>query len=182
VGWRLVEAFHAALGEALARARERGVPAWEVLSDDDALAQSWRQRLGNFFTMARRAGLVDDQGQPSGDPALLTVLFRYRWFGFAEDYASPTLMTPYERVVLWRWRVEAAEGLPLPQRLALLEEIERAYDGPMTPDAVRGVLYYRAGDRERARGYLRRAAERYPDDARYRQLLGVLDEAAHSRR
>jgi hypothetical protein len=181
VGWVLADAFREALDGCLAEARAQGVPPWTLLAGDDPRVAEWRQRLGNFFSLARRSGLVDELGELREDPTLPIVLFRYRWLAFAEDSSGPSLMTPYERVVMWRWRIEAAQGIPTMQRLAMLDQIESDYDGPLAADAVRGVLYYRGGDLEQARRYLRRAAASHPDDLRYARLVSAAGGGGEAR-
>jgi tetratricopeptide (TPR) repeat protein len=168
IGWLLAEEFETALAELAARARATGRSPAELLAESDARAQRWRERLGNFLDAAQRTGLVDGDGQLTAVPELAVVLFRYRWFSFAEDYANEVLMTPSERVAYTRWRIEGASGLPLQRRLSLVREVEGAYrDLGLDPDAVRGILYYDAGRLEEARAWFRRAQHHAPNDPRY---------------
>jgi len=180
LGWQLADEFLGALDDLAEAAEATGLPPVEVVQSPDDRGRQLRERLGNFLTMAQRTGLVDESGELRHDRALATVLFRFRWFGFAQDYASTSLLTPYERIVLWRWQIEEAEGLPVVQRVALVDNLEAVYAGTIHPDAVRGILYFEAGELARAASYFRRASRSVPDDPRYRSWESTAQRLAAS--
>lgn len=175
VGWHLVDEFHRALDRAAERTHTTNAELWAALEGDTDDARYLRQRLGNFFAVAQQSGLVDEMGQPRFDRALFSALFRYRWLGFARDYANMALQTPYERVVIWRWRIEAAEGIPTATRLAMVDSAESVYRGHMDTNAVRGILHYQAGNLAEARRFFRRAVNNEPDNEQYRRFLRIAE-------
>lgn len=179
LGWTAVEAFQTSLRDALERADESGTRPTELVSGSGQGAD-WQielaRQLANFLTIAESSGLIDADGRLRYAPQLLTVLFRFRWFGFAQSYANTDLMTPYEQEVFWRWRIEAAENVPLAQRLAMIDQAAPIYTPQIDLDVIRGRVCLRAGDRRRARQYFQRAVDRHPGEPTYQRLGAALDE------
>lgn len=178
VGWHLADEFMAATAAIEGEAERSGESPQAILQRDAPESRSLRESVGNFYDFATESGLVHGQGAPQFDRSLLLAVFRFRWFSFAEAYPPLSLMGDAERIAFLRWRIEAAQGLPLAQRLASLETIEPAYDEIMDPDAVRAVLYYRAGDVEAAGRLLQRAQTRHPDDPRYEAMVREIAEGS----
>jgi hypothetical protein len=179
LGWTAIEAFQTSVRDALERARQSGTRPSELLGGSGQGAE-WQVELAghlaNFLTIAESSGLIDVDGRLRYDAQLLTVLFRFRWFGFAQSYASADLMTPYEQEVFWRWRIEAAENVPLAQRLAMIDQAAPIYTPQIDLDVIRGRVCLRAGDRRRARQFFQRAVDRHPEEPFYERLGDALDE------
>lgn len=179
LGWILVDEFNSAISSGLERIASGTTDFQSLLGDDGPTAQYFAERVGNFFDMALETGLISETGELQFDENLLTVLFRFRWFGFAEAFSTPRLMTPYERQVYWRWGIEAADGVPLSQRLAMIDQIEGVYETRIHPDFVRGVVCYKDGEWGRAEVFFLDALSADPDNSRYQVVLDrLLDEMA----
>ena len=175
LGWHVYEEFQDTVGQVHERAQEAGVPFAEILNGPGAESRTLRQIVGHFIEFATKMGLSDENGALRYRPSLVAAVFRYRWFKFSETYPTLSLMTPYERTVFLRWRIEAAEGIPLPQRLAMINEAAEIY-GPMIDlDALRALVHAREGDRATALELLRAAGERHPDDPRYARWITGLE-------
>ena len=168
LGWRLVDEFVASVERVIEMARSSGEQPADIVRGDSEDARYIRERVGNFFDFASEAGLLDEDGELAYDASFLAVMFRVRWFSFAEEATNRLLLTPFEHEVFWRWRLETLPSLNLNQRLALLDEIEGAYTD-VGANAMRGLLAYRAGELERALVFFTRAAEEEPDNVRFDQ-------------
>jgi hypothetical protein len=175
LGWYLHDRFQGAITDLLAMVASTGNPVLQVLRADTSESLRIRERVGHFLEFAMERGLADSSGQLIYDPSLLSVLFRYRWYSFAEAYANLSRLTPYEQSVFWRWRIEAAVGFSMTQRLAMVDEAEAIYLPDTDPDAIRGIIAYEAGELQRAHTFFLRAAQNSPEHPEYREWL---DEVA----
>ena len=175
LSWHVLGEFQAALGDARRLAAERDTSLEAVLRAAGPESRTLRERIGDFPAFGREMGLFDQDNNMVGSPALSAIVFRYRWFKFSETYAPLSQLTPYEQVVFLRWRIEHADGIPLTQRLAMVNEAAWVYAGQVELDAVRALVYHRAGEPDQAREHLARAAENN-DDPRYAHWLVELEE------
>ncbi|MBN1946619.1 MAG: hypothetical protein JW797_13175 [Bradymonadales bacterium] len=167
LGWTQLEPFLEAVWELERRVEEREGTgdAWLDLAAPQS--RNIIENIGNFYDFAKETGLIDLSGRIQLSAELLAILFRYRWFSFAEEYANLALMAPYERAVFWRWRIEVAMGFSLEERLAMVDRAEVIYrEEGFDPDQVRGILAYQAGDLELARSFFRRALGHDPHNDR----------------
>ena len=176
LSWHVYDEFEDAVTRVQERAGEGNTTVAEILNGSGAEARSLREVIGQYFEFATELGIIDNDGSLRYRSSLMAVVFRYRWFKFSETYPPLSLMTPYERTVFQRWRIEAAEGIPLLQRLAMIDEAANVYVPIVDLDALRALVYAREGDTTTALELLRAAAERHPDDLRYNGWISVLEE------
>jgi hypothetical protein len=171
VGWRLSGEFAEAIEATLAAARERGTDPTLVLTRGEGDATAWRAATGNFFASAREQGYVDDDLSLTVDARLLRAAFRDRWLRLSGDEAALARIGDAERRALAGFRIERMGGIALHDRLVLIGRNEDLYRERVDPDAVRGLVSFRAGDANRARTFFARAARNHPEDPRYEAFL-----------
>lgn len=171
VGWRLSGEFADAIEATLAAARERGTDPTLVLTRGEGDAPAWRAATGNFFASAREQGYVDDALTLAVDARVLRAAFRDRWLRLSGDEAALARVGDAERRALAGFRIERMGGIGLHDRLVLIGRNEDLYRDRVDPDAVRGLVSFRAGDANRARTFFARAARNNPGDPRYEAFL-----------
>lgn len=176
LSWYVFDEFSDALADARRAATDSGISLGATLDGSGAEARRRQETLGKFVEFARESGLFDENYEPLFSSNLISAIFRYRWFKFSDHALPTTVMTPYERAVFVRWRVEAAVGHPLAQRLGFINDFSDVYEPAVDLDAVRAFVYYKAGDSQTARELLANAAERNSDDPRYLQWAESLPE------
>lgn len=93
---------------------------WDVRS---AAVQAHFESCGDFVSIAVGSGLMAPDGTLSVDPALVAIVFRYRWFAAAQSERPLTALMPGDEYeVFLRWRFERALGVPEATRLRYAEE------------------------------------------------------------
>ncbi len=176
LSWHVYDEFREALEDARTAAAESGDSLDSILAGSSAETRRRQETIGKFVDFARESGLFGEDNEPLFSDNLISAIFRYRWFKFSDLSVPTTMMTAYERTVFIRWRVEAALGLPLAQRLGFINDFSDVYEPSVDLDAVRAFVYYQAGDPQLAREFLSHAAERHPDDLRYTQWADSLPD------
>ena len=176
LGWHVCHEFERAFFDLQERAREHNTGIAQLTDLPGAEGRTVRETVGQFIDFAIEMGIITSDGTLQNQASLLAVVFRYRWFKFNETYSPMSLMTPYERTVFMRWRIEAADGIPLPQRLAMINEAAEVYAGVVDLDALRASVHAREGNLATAVELLRAAAERNPDDPRYNAWASEVQE------
>jgi hypothetical protein len=122
--------------------------------------ERYRRNCGNVLPLLVEQGLVTSEGEwtTESGPAIFDVLNRYRWAHLIDDRRRAiTQLTPYEREILMRWRIEEAEAFEPSERWEYLNRA-KGLDGYDVNWAA-GVLSYRDGNLEQALDYFQKAAD-----------------------
>lgn len=123
--------------------------------------ERYRKNCGNVLPMLVEQGLVTEEGEWSVEagPAIFDVLNRYRWAHIIDDRRRAIMqLTPYEREILMRWRIEDAEAFDNAERWRFLEQARGLLDDYNVAWAA-GVLSMRDGNLEQALDYFQKAAD-----------------------
>ena len=123
-----------------------------------------------------RRGLVDAKGQwASPQKQLLARLLQhYRWANMAKFHA-PALeqLSPRERDVFMRWRVEDARAFPAEQRRKHLASLLR-HDPGYPEGMALALLAYDEGDKRGAAEILSRYHNQSPQDPTYAAMYKAI--------
>jgi len=103
-----------------------------------------RSLAGNFLERAIASGLIKQGTAPDSDTMdVAQALWMEHWMALASGRLG-TDVTVFERAVVLKWKVEAAEHLPPDRKLVLLDELA-GLDAGYPSHYVRGVLQFAAG-------------------------------------
>jgi hypothetical protein len=145
--------------------------------------EAYRRNCGQLLPRLLELGLVDDGGRWASPPdrsrEILEILQRYRWAFNISNSRRPLLqLTPYERELLFKYRIRNAEGFEIGDRRRFIEQI--ASDPGLLPEydvhLARARLAYESNGPQAAREALKRGIEAGDGDIeRYRRLLEWLN-------
>ena len=134
----------------------------------EATYAGYRDNCGNVLAFLRQTNLVDAEGNWTNrqtGPAVFSVLGRYRWAHLIDLRAPPMAqLTPAERELLIRWRIENSEAYPPAKRRQFIEDARRHLEGYPALQAE-GRLAIERGDWKTGLARWQQACEAAPDDA-----------------
>ncbi|CAN0525248.1 unnamed protein product, partial [Laminaria digitata] len=109
-------------------------------------------------------------------PVLANLLQRYRWASMAMHHTEPLgQLSPLERELFTRWRVQDGKAYPLARRREHLKELRiHAKDFPQ--GVARALLEYEDGNKARAAEILSRLKNQSPDDPTYAAMYDALEK------
>jgi hypothetical protein len=168
IGQILFTRCHKGLSTLLDAVRNRAVSLDKAQKNPPDSFELYRQYCGRVLPHLLKFGLLKPSGEWShGEESKLIfdVWQRYRWASLIESMREPyALLTPYEREVLFRWRIERASGFSPESRIDLARRGSQYLPYP-TGLAV-GIIALKQGDTETAReafeGLLETNGGKYP--------------------
>lgn len=133
--------------------------------------EAYRRNCGNVLPFLRQTNLVDAQAKwtdPDSGPAVFGVLSRYRWAHLIDLRARPMAqLTPAERELLMRWRVEDTQAYPTAKRREFLKQADAELEG-YPALLAEGRLAIESGDWEAGLRHWEKACAASPGDAALR--------------
>ena len=138
------------VAKGLAAAQDESAADWIANHNDDADIHAARALSGQFLEKALGAGILRAGAGTDEDQLLVAgLLWLQRWLQLAGPSARVQALAGDELALVLKWKVEAAEHLPLKRRIELcnvVTDLDPDYPGHF----VQGIVYATAGRRAEA--------------------------------